>query len=769
MLVTTRYRVTNGNHRYTEAAMTDYGHDLQFGSFITPTNQQPDSVVALAQVSEAAGLDLVTFQDHPYQATFLDAWTLISFVAARTEKVKLAGNVLNLPLRQPAVLARSVASLDLLTKGRIELGLGAGAFWDAIESMGVPKLTPGQGVDALEEAIDIIRGIWNVGAGGGVRVDGKYHSAHGAKRGPLPAHRVNLWLGALKPRMLNLIGRKADGWLPSLGYIKSPTIAESNALIDAAATEAGRDPREIRRLLNLLGNSASGEDLVKQIVKLATESGFSTFILASDDPNQLANFGREVAPRVRDEVARIRAASGTTIGAVRSASALALRRPGIAYDALPARLQGKAVEPGDHDYSRVRSTYVHRGSPGLVICAENAEDVVAAVNYAREQKVPLAVRSGGHGMSGRSTNDGGIVIDVGRLNAIELIDPATNRVRIGPGARWGEVAEKLAKHGLGMSSGDYGDVGVGGLATAGGIGWLSRKRGLTIDHIVAAEIVVADGRLLRVDADNYPDLFWAIRGAGGNFGVVTAFEFEAYPVGKVVFATFVYDVTDPQAITRWAKTVTSAPRDVTSFMIMVPARGGNPVIGQAMVVIDNEDIRAAEAMLMPFLDVAPVLQSDARLMPYDALVAPSYGEHDGQGGMTVHGGLITELTPEVADGIGNILKARASGFVQLRALGGAVNDMAPDATAFPHRHQTFSLLATTADATAPRLEALLEPLKPYLDGLYISFETGIGRDYLEAAFPGETLARLQRLKAEYDPDEMFNANFNIPPYRSAAA
>jgi alkanesulfonate monooxygenase SsuD/methylene tetrahydromethanopterin reductase-like flavin-dependent oxidoreductase (luciferase family) len=749
--------------------MTDYGHELQFGSFITPTNQQPDTVVALAQVSEAAGLDLVTFQDHPYQAAFLDAWTLISFVAARTEKVKLAGNVLNLPLRQPAVLARSVASLDLLSKGRIELGLGAGAFWDGIAAMGEQKLTPGQGVDALEEAIDIIRGIWDVGAGGGVRVDGKFHRAEGAKRGPLPAHRVQLWLGALKPRMLDLVGRKADGWLPSLGYIKSPTIAESNAIIDASATKAGRDPREIRRLVNLLGNSGSDEELVTQITRLALDHGFGTFIIASDDPDGLTRFGREVAPRVRDEVARARAKAGTSIAAVRSASALAARSPDIAYDALPERLAGKVIEPGDHDYSKVRSTYVHRGSPGLVIRARDAEDVVAAVKFARGQKVPLSVRSGGHGMSGRSTNDGGIVIDVGQLNAIEMIDRATNRVRIGPGARWGEVAAKLGEYGLGMSSGDYGDVGVGGLATAGGIGWLSRKRGLTIDHIVAAEIVVADGRLLRVDAAHHPELFWGIRGAGGNFGVVTAFEFEAYPVGKVVFATFVYDLTDPQTIARWGRTVTSAPRDVTSFMIMVPARGGNPVIGQAMVVVDNEDIAAAEAMLMPFLEVAPVLQNEARQMPYSALVAPSYGEHDGQGGMTVHGGLLPELTPEVADGIGNILKARASGFVQLRAVGGAVNDMPADATAYAHRHQAFSLLATTADALAPRLEALMAPLQPLMDGLYISFETGIGRDYLERAFPGETLTRLQRLKAEYDPDEMFNANFNIPPLRAEVA
>ena len=144
------------------------------------------------------------------------------------------------------------------------------------------------------------------------------------------------------------------------------------------------------------------------------------------------------------------------------------------------------------------------------------------------------MRSGGHGISGRSTNDGGIVIDVGRLNAIAVDG---DRVRLGPGARWGEVAQALAPHGLGMSSGDYGDVGVGGLATAGGIGFLARKHGLTIDHVTGAELVLADGSLVRAD----DDLLWAVRGAGGNFGIVTAFELEAYPVGNVVFSTMAFD------------------------------------------------------------------------------------------------------------------------------------------------------------------------------------------------------------------------------------
>ena len=195
--------------------MSDYGHALSFGSFLTPANRDATTSVALAVLAEEVGLDLVTFQDHPYQPGYFDTWTLLSFVAARTSRVHLAPNVTNLPLRPPAVLGRSVASLDILSGGRVELGLGAGAFWDAIEAMGGRRLTPGEGVRALEEAIDILRAIWDGGAHGGVRVDGEFYRVLGAKRGPSPVHPVGIWLGAYKPKMLELTGRRADGWLPT--------------------------------------------------------------------------------------------------------------------------------------------------------------------------------------------------------------------------------------------------------------------------------------------------------------------------------------------------------------------------------------------------------------------------------------------------------------------------------------------------------------------------------------------------------------------------
>ncbi|WP_109473662.1 LLM class flavin-dependent oxidoreductase [Ornithinimicrobium cavernae] len=288
----------------TTPSSSDYGHELLFGTFHTPTNQQPQQAVTLAQLSEAAGLDLVTFQDHPYQPGFLDTWTLLSYVAARTERVRLAPNVANLPLRQPAVLARAVASLDLLSNGRVELGLGTGAFWDAMVAMGAERLTPGQSVQALEEAIAVIRGIWAAGDTSVLRVEGEFHRAVGAKRGPAPAHQVGIWLGAYKPRMLRVTGRLADGWLPSEGYLKSDDdLRRGHEIIDEAADAAGRDPRDVRRLLNISPPRGGTDAWVDRLGELALEHGIDTFILAADDPDTIEVFGREVAPAVRELVA----------------------------------------------------------------------------------------------------------------------------------------------------------------------------------------------------------------------------------------------------------------------------------------------------------------------------------------------------------------------------------------------------------------------------------------------------------------------------------
>lgn len=306
--------------------MADYGHELQFGVFITPVAEQANAVVELARLADVAGLDLVTFQDHPYQARFLDSWTLLSNVAAATTNVRLALNVANLPLRPPVLLARSVASLDLLSGGRVELGLGAGAFWDGIVAMGGPRRTPGQSVDALAEALQIIRATW-AAEGRGMRFDGDHYTIMGAHPGPPPAHAVEIWLGAYKPRMLALTGAQADGWLPSLGYLQLDELPGMNAAIDDAAAGAGRRPEAIRRMLNINGSFGAGGGFLqgapgewaRQLAELTVATGTSTYILSVASADDVRRFAEEVAPAVRELVLTARGSESDEAPAPRPA------------------------------------------------------------------------------------------------------------------------------------------------------------------------------------------------------------------------------------------------------------------------------------------------------------------------------------------------------------------------------------------------------------------------------------------------------------------
>ncbi|HEY1275978.1 MAG TPA: LLM class flavin-dependent oxidoreductase [Thermoleophilaceae bacterium] len=289
--------------------MPDYGHELQFGVFVPPAAAQAGDVVELAKLADVAGLELVTFQDHPYQPRFLDTWTLLSVVAAETTTVRLAPNVANLPLRPPAVLAKSVASLDLLSGGRVELGLGAGAFWDPIAALGGPRLTPGQSVSALAEAIEVIRALW-AADGAPVYFEGEHYRLDGARPGPTPAHEVEIWLGAYRPRMLALTGSRADGWLPSAGYVELEQLPSLNAAIDEAAEEAGRHPTEVRRLFNVNGSFGGGRgflegapgDWAEQLAELTLSAGMSAYILSVASADDLRRFAQEVAPAVRELV-----------------------------------------------------------------------------------------------------------------------------------------------------------------------------------------------------------------------------------------------------------------------------------------------------------------------------------------------------------------------------------------------------------------------------------------------------------------------------------
>ena len=742
--------------------MPDYGHPLHFGAFITPTNASPQQPLQLAVLAEQVGLDLVTFQDHPYQPAFHDTWTLLSYVAARTERIHLSGNVLNVPLRQPAVLARAAASLDLLSGGRIDLGIGAGGFWDAIAAMGGERRTPGEGVQALEEAIEIIRGIWSVNDRGALRVHGEFHQVDGAKRGPAPAHDIPIWIGAYKPRMLRLTGRVGDGWLPSLAYLKPEDLANSNQVIDEAAVGAGRDPREVRRLLNI------GADLsAERIVELALEHGFGTFILASDEPRGLQRFAEDVVPEVRAAVEASRVDRGTDVSRPRGAIALAQRRDGIDYAGLPASLQERAVEPGDAAFPSVRANYLRGGNPGIVLRPSTVAGVVDAVHFAgAHPDIALGVRSGGHGVSGRSTNDGGIVIDVGSLDEVEVLDEQRRLVRVGAGARWQDVAAALAPHGLAISSGDYGGVAAGGLATAGGLGFLGREYGLTIDRMRAAEIVLADGSVVRASADERPELFWGIRGAGGQLGIVTAFEFEAVEVGDVGWVQLTFDASDSASFLetygRWQE---EAPRDTTLFAILGGGRA------QLYGVIDSDDPDTILSRLQPLVDQARLLDQSVQLAPYAAVMANTQpGPHQGRGEPVSRSLLLEHFTPEVAEASAEVLRSGASHFFSIRPVGAAIADVPEDATAYPFRGANFSVAVMGSDPVA--LDAAMDALRPHARGAYLSFDSSDRPDRIEDAWTPAALERLRALKAEVDPGNRFRDNFSVlgeAPVRVRAA
>ena len=290
----------------------DRRRPVTFGWFLVPDAADPAALVDQARRVERAGFDLIGIQDHPYQRRYLDTFSLLAALATATERVGLFPDVANLPLRHPAMLAKAAASIDLLSGGRFELGLGAGTFWDAVAAMGGPRRAPGEAVEALEEAIALVRLLWSDQRS--IRFTGQHYQVAGVKPGPAPAHPVELWLGAYGPRMLELTGRLGDGWVPSSGYMTPGRLPAAQARIDDAAAAAGRDPAAVRRLYNISGRIGPGGggfldgpagQWVEELLALVTETGMDTFVLwPTEEPDrQLELFAAEVAPALREAVA----------------------------------------------------------------------------------------------------------------------------------------------------------------------------------------------------------------------------------------------------------------------------------------------------------------------------------------------------------------------------------------------------------------------------------------------------------------------------------
>ena len=288
--------------------MAENSRSIKFGYFLIPNADAP--LLSTAREAERLGLDYIAVQDHPYQRRFVETWTLLSMIAATTSRIGIFPDVANLPLRPPAVMAKTAASIDLLSGGRFELGLGAGGFWDAIEAYGGPRRTPGASLAALAEAIEVIRKVWS--GERNLRFEGKHYQLRGAHSGPLPAHPIGIWLGVTGPRALKLAGRVADGWVPSFrGDLAK--IADMTRRLDDAAAEAGHDPASIRRILNVNGKITDGatngmlqgpvNQWAEELTNLAITYNFDTFIFWGEGESQLQRFAEQVMPAVRAQVA----------------------------------------------------------------------------------------------------------------------------------------------------------------------------------------------------------------------------------------------------------------------------------------------------------------------------------------------------------------------------------------------------------------------------------------------------------------------------------
>lgn len=279
--------------------------DVTFGYFLIPNAGDP--LLDTANEAERLGLDYVGIQDHPYQRRFVDTFTLMSAILARTTTLRVFPDVACVPLRPAGVLAKTAASLDVLSGGRFELGLGAGAFWDAIEGYGGMRRTPGESLDQLAEAIDVIRRLWS--GERGLRYEGDYYHLRGVHSGPLPAHDIGIWVGAYGPKALRMTGRLADGWVPSIRGDQLDKLAEMNDRVDAGAAEAGRNPASIRRVYNVNGTITDGasegflrgpvDQWVDQLSSLATDHRGQTFIFWGEGDDQLRRFAEHVVPGTR--------------------------------------------------------------------------------------------------------------------------------------------------------------------------------------------------------------------------------------------------------------------------------------------------------------------------------------------------------------------------------------------------------------------------------------------------------------------------------------
>jgi FAD/FMN-containing dehydrogenase len=449
----------------------------------------------------------------------------------------------------------------------------------------------------------------------------------------------------------------------------------------------------------------------------------------------------------------------------------------ISIPKLRSDFRGVVIGPEDADYERARTVFyggIDR-RPAVIIRPVDAEEVARIVSLARETGMELAVRSGGHSTAGHSVSEGGIVLDLSALKDLQ-IDTKARTAWAETGLTAGEVTTAAAAHGLAIGFGDTGSVGIGGITLGGGVGYLVRKHGLTIDNLLAAEVVTADGQILQVDEKKHPDLFWAIRGGGGNFGVVTRFKFRLHEVPSIVGGMLILPAT-PETIAGFIAEAESAPEELSSIanvmfappMPFLPQEAHGKLIIFAIMVYAGET-EAGQRALAPFRALATPLSDMLKPMSYPEIYQPEAADyHPVAASRTM---FVDSIDRSVAETIVNHLNAStaAMSVAQLRVLGGATARVPAEATAFAHRKSKI-MVNVAALYEKPEDKAKYEAwasdfaaaLQQSDKGLYVNFLSDEGEARVRAAYPGSTWDRLASVKARYDPDNLFRLNQNITP------
>jgi FAD/FMN-containing dehydrogenase len=434
-------------------------------------------------------------------------------------------------------------------------------------------------------------------------------------------------------------------------------------------------------------------------------------------------------------------------------------------------LAAEALRPGDDGYDAAARVFFAAGEPALVVRPRDPDDVAAALAHAVRHDLAVSVRSGGHSPLGHGTNTGGMVIDLTHLDAIAVLDPQRRLVRVGGGATWGGVSAALDPHGWGLTAGDTTSVGVGGLTLGGGVGWMARRHGLAIDNLFGAHVVTADGRLLTTSENEHPDLFWALRGGGGNFGVVVDFDFLAQPVTTVHFGSVTYRLDHPaHQLGRWRDAMRVAPEELSSTLALMPRMPGEPPSAMVLLCYAGEPgtaVTDADAAIEPLLELGTVTAATISELRYTEVLKDA--QHPPGLRLVGRNTLVPTLNDNVIAAIDRLHGTPAPTAIAVRSLGGAFARIPTDATAFAHRDAEAMVvcqLMLPDTATDAEVEQALVPwraMAAHGTGTYVNFQSSATAEDLAAAYPPATYARLATVKHAYDPNNLFALNHNVEP------